>query len=111
MQILIDAIGDLPIPAVDGALLIRVTHAGVNPFDYKLVDQLSVTSRYPFILGLDFAGVVERVPTAERDLHAGDRVFGIARTHGSYAEYTTVASGLKLEPFARIPNRQQDGSR
>jgi NADPH:quinone reductase-like Zn-dependent oxidoreductase len=43
-------------------------HAGVNPVDYKLVDQLTATSRYPFILGLDFAGVVERVPAAERDL-------------------------------------------
>jgi NADPH:quinone reductase-like Zn-dependent oxidoreductase len=102
------ALHDLPIPAADGALLIRVTHAGVNPVDYKLIDQLSAASRYPFILGLDFAGVVERVPPGEHDLRAGNRVFGIARTHGSYAEYTAVASGLKLEPFARIPETVTD---
>lgn len=102
------ALHDLPVPAADGALLIRVTHAGVNPVDYKLVDQLTATSRYPFILGLDFAGVVERVPAGERDLHAGDRVFGIARTHGSYVEYTAVAPGVQLEPFARIPDAVTD---
>jgi NADPH:quinone reductase-like Zn-dependent oxidoreductase len=102
------ALHDLPIPAADGALLIRVTHAGVNPVDYKLVDQLTATSRYPFILGLDFAGVIKRVPTGERDLHAGDRVFGIARTHGSYVEYTAVATGVQLEPVARIPDTVTD---
>jgi NADPH2:quinone reductase len=101
------ALHDLPVPAADGELLIRVTHAGVNPVDYKLVDQLTATSRYPFILGLDFAGVVERVP-GEGALHAGDRVFGIARTHGSYVEYTAVAPGVQLEPFAHIPDAVTD---
>jgi len=102
------ALHDLPIPAANGALLIRTTHAGVNPFDYKLVDQLTATSRYPFVLGVDFAGVVERVPAGERDLRAGERVFGIARTHWSYAEYTAVAPGVQIEPFARIPEAVTD---
>ncbi len=102
------ALQDLPIPAANGALLIRTTHAGVNPFDYKLVDQLTATSRYPFVLGVDFAGVVERVPAGERDLRVGERIFGIARTHGSYAEYTAVAPGVQIEPFARIPEAVTD---
>lgn len=97
------AIHDLPVPTADGAFLIRVTYAGVNPVDYKLVEQLTPASKYPFVLGLDFAGVVERVPSGERDLYAGDRIFGIARTHGTYAEYTAVAPGAKTEPLARIP--------
>lgn len=84
------AIHDLPVPAADNALLMRVTYAGVNPIDYKLVDRLTASSTYPFVLGADFAGVVERVPAGESIFHIGDRIFGMARTHGSYAEYTSV---------------------
>ena len=102
------AIHDLPIPAVDGAFLIRVRYAGVNPIDYKLLERLTATSTYPFVVGIDFAGVVERVPKGERELRAGDRIFGTARTHGAYAEYTAVAPGVKTEPLARIPDDVTD---
>jgi NADPH:quinone reductase-like Zn-dependent oxidoreductase len=102
------AIHDLPIPAVDGAFLIRVRYAGVNPIDYKLLERLTATSTYPFVVGMDFAGVVERVPKGERELRAGDRVFGTARTHGAYAEYTAVAPSVKTEPLARIPDDVTD---
>jgi NADPH2:quinone reductase len=102
------AIHDLPIPAADGAFLIRVRYAGVNPVDYKLLEQLTATSTYPFVMGIDFAGVVERIPTGERDLHTGDRIFGMARSHGAYAEYTEVAPGVKTEPLARIPDGVTD---
>jgi NADPH2:quinone reductase len=102
------AIHEVPIPVADGAFLIRVTYAGVNPIDYKLLERLTATSTYPVVMGIDFAGVVERVPTGERDLHTGDRIFGMARTHGAYAEYTAVAPGVKTEPLARIPNGVTD---
>jgi NADPH:quinone reductase-like Zn-dependent oxidoreductase len=102
------AIHDLPIPAEDGAFLVRVRYAGVNPIDYKLLERLTATSTYPFVMGIDFAGVVERVPAGERDLHAGDRVFGLARTHGAYAEYTAVGPGVKAEALARIPDGVTD---
>jgi NADPH2:quinone reductase len=102
------AIHDLPIPAEDGAFLVRVRYAGANPIDYKLLERLTATSTYPFVMGIDFAGVVERVPAGERDLHAGDRVFGMARTHGAYAEYTAVGLGVKAEALARIPDGVTD---
>jgi NADPH:quinone reductase-like Zn-dependent oxidoreductase len=102
------AILDLPVPATDGAIVVRVSYAGVNPLDYKLIEQLGPTSSYPFVVGVDFAGVVERVPSAESDLHAGDRVFGTARTHGTYAEYTAVALGATSGPFARTPDGVSD---
>jgi NADPH2:quinone reductase len=54
------AIHDLPIPAANDAFLIRVRYAGVNPIDYKLLDRLTATSTYPFVMGIDFAGVIER---------------------------------------------------
>ena len=59
-------------------------------------------------MGIDFAGVAERVPAGDHGLQAGDRVFGMARTHGSYAEYTAAAPGATLEPVARIPDGVTD---
>jgi NADPH:quinone reductase-like Zn-dependent oxidoreductase len=102
------AICDLPIPAAEGAFLIRVKYAGVNPVDGNLVEQLTAASTYPFVLGIDFAGVVERLPAGESDFHVADRVFGIARTHGSYAEYTAVLPGVNTEPLTRIPDDVTD---
>jgi NADPH:quinone reductase len=102
------AIHDLPIPSADGAFLIRVRYAGVNPIDYKLVERLTAASRYPFVLGADFAGVIERVPSGAHDFRIGDRIFGMARTHGAYADYTAIAPGVKTDPFAAIPKGVTD---
>ena len=84
-------------------VLIRVRFAGVNPLDSNLLGRLTAASSYPFVVGIDFAGVAERVPAGDHGLQAGDRVFGMARTHGSYAGYTAAAPGVRAEPVARIP--------
>ncbi len=97
------SVHDLPVPAADGAVLIRVRFAGVNPLDNNLLGRLTAASSYPFVVGIDFAGVAERVPAGNHGLQAGDRVFGMARTRGSYAEYTAAGPGATLEPVARIP--------
>src|SRR5580692_547450 len=102
------ALYDLPIPSPDSAFLIRVTYAGINPLDNNLVERLTATSKYPFVLGVDFAGIVEHAPEGELSLRVGERVFGMARTHGAYAEYTAVAPGVKTEPLARIPDGVTD---
>jgi D-arabinose 1-dehydrogenase-like Zn-dependent alcohol dehydrogenase len=85
-----------------------VAYAGVNPLDINNLARLTASSAYPFVLGIDFAGVVERVPAGASDLHVGDRVFGMARTHGAFAEYTAVALGAKAEPLAPIPDGVTD---
>jgi NADPH:quinone reductase len=102
------AVHDLPIPDAAGAFLIRVSYAGVNPLDSNLLERLTATSTYPFVMGIDFAGVIEHGAAGASDLRAGERVFGMARTHGSYAEYTAVAPGVKSEPLARIPDGVTD---
>jgi NADPH:quinone reductase len=102
------AIHDLPVPPADGAFLIRVSYAGVNPMDTKQLARLSASSTYPYIVGIDFAGVLERIPAGERDLKVGDRVLGLARTQGSYAEHTAMPIGVKIEPMARIPDGVTD---
>jgi NADPH:quinone reductase-like Zn-dependent oxidoreductase len=102
------SVHDLPVPAADGTVLIRVRFAGVNPLDSNLLGRLTAASSYPFVVGIDFAGVAERVPAGDHGLRAGDRVFGMARAHGSYAEYTAAAPGARLEPVARIPDGVTD---
>jgi NADPH:quinone reductase len=101
------AVHDLPIPDAADVFLIRVNYAGVNPLDSKLLERLAATSTYPFVMGIDFAGVIER-GVAASDLQVGQRVFGMARTHGAYAEYTAVAPGVKSEPLAPIPDGVSD---
>jgi len=85
---------DMPKPASD-EVLVKVNYASVNPMDWKLRDgsaknwiQLSM----PAILGIDFAGSVEKVGDKVSRFKTGDRVYGRAnfRNAGSYAEYVTV---------------------
>jgi NADPH2:quinone reductase len=97
------SVQEIAVPSADDAALIRVTFAGVNPVDCILIDQLSAASKFPFVAGLDFAGIIERASPHRPDLSAGDRVFGIARAHGSYAEYTVVSPSQEGEALARIP--------
>jgi NADPH:quinone reductase-like Zn-dependent oxidoreductase len=98
------SVQDLPVPAADGAFLLRVRFAGVNPVDNVNLERLTADSPYPYVAGIDFAGVAERVPAGQHGLRPGDRVFGMARTHGAYAEYTAVAPAARMEPLARIPD-------
>jgi NADPH:quinone reductase-like Zn-dependent oxidoreductase len=85
---------DVPQPA-PGEVLVKVSYASVNPMDWKIRDgsaknwiQLSM----PAILGIDFAGIVEKAGDKVSRFKAGDRVYGRAnfRKAGSYAEYVTV---------------------
>ena len=102
------SVQNLPAPAANGAVLIRVRFAGVNPLDNNLLGRLTTDSSYPFVVGIDFAGVAERVPAGDHGLRVGDRVFGMARTHGSYAEHTAVAMAAMMEPLAKIPDGVAD---
>ncbi len=102
------AVHELPVPGGDDAYLIRITYAGANPVDYKLLEQLEAASPYPYVVGADFAGVVEHIPAGGHGLRVGDRVFGEAWTHGAYAEFTAVAPGQPLEPVTRIPDGVSD---
>jgi NADPH:quinone reductase len=102
------SVQNLPVPAANDAVLIRVRFAGVNPLDNNLLGRLAAASSYPFVVGSDFAGVAEHVPAGDHDLRVGDRVFGMARTHGSFAEYTAVAPAAVMEPLAKIPDGVAD---
>ncbi len=92
---------ELPAPAA-AEILVRITAAGVNPIDWKARDRGDMA--LPFVMGRDFAGVVSKLGENVTKYREGERIFGIARAHGSYAEYTLVSEDDRLGPFAKIPD-------
>jgi hypothetical protein len=93
---------DVPIPEPqDREVLIRVGYAGVNPADTKARAGHSARGGYryrevgfPFVTGMDAAGIVERTGSHAEEFRQGDRVItwsaANGRTWGSYAEFMRV---------------------
>ncbi|MER6304677.1 NADP-dependent oxidoreductase [Streptomyces sp. NPDC001657] len=74
-----------------GQVRIRVRAASVNPLDIKIRSGLmagTVPARFPVLLGLDAAGVVDAVGEGA-DAAVGDEVLGVA-VGGSYGEYALL---------------------
>jgi NADPH:quinone reductase-like Zn-dependent oxidoreductase len=94
---------DMPMPQ-PGAhdVLVRVTAASVNPIDWKTLQRAD--RQLPFVLGQDFAGVVSATGNRVTKYREGERIFGIAREHGAYAEYTLVPEDDHAQPVAKIPD-------
>lgn len=94
---------DAPCPQVaDDEALIRVSAAGVNPFDWKVrAGYLAGWINYslPVILGWDVSGVVAAVGKNVKNLSIDQPVFARAdyTRNGTYAEYVTVQASL-VEP-------------
>lgn len=87
-------------------ILVRVTAAGVNPIDWKTRD--AGERRLPFVLGQDFAGIVADAGRHAHKYDVDERVFGIAREHGAYAELTVVPEDDSTQPIAKIPDALGD---
>jgi NADPH:quinone reductase-like Zn-dependent oxidoreductase len=96
-----------PVPGED-EILVRIRYAGVNPADWKVRDGLRGDRKFPLVLGSDFAGVVEAVGEGVTRFVPGDRVFGIASEHGTYAEYTVVLRPSAYAVIAKIPDGLSD---
>ena len=65
-----------------GEVRVKVQAAGLNPADYKLMANGVSSWRYPFIPGLDVAGVIDEVGEGVDEWNIGDAVF----YHGNYAQ-------------------------
>lgn len=96
---------DTPEPG-PGELRIRVAYAGVNPADWKNRQGMLAAFRpycFPYVLGFDAAGVVDRIGEGVEGFAPGDRVFTPTNHgqggQGSYAELV-IASADKV---AHIP--------
>lgn len=112
-------IGDMPDPVPGkNELLVEVKASSVNPVDYKVkrgdIKFLS-GSKFPKIVGSDFAGIVKSVPEGVNHLAPGDRVYGAVSVlfgkQGALAELVAVdvnrvskiPEGLSFSEAASLP--------
>lgn len=88
--------GDLPTPQPQpNQLLVRTRAVAVNPIDtYIRSGLIPVDLPQPFIVGCDFAGVVEAIGSEVRTFKVGDRVWGsnqgLLGRQGTFAEQIAV---------------------
>ncbi|MBI1827836.1 MAG: zinc-binding alcohol dehydrogenase family protein [Planctomycetes bacterium] len=90
-------VNDFPIPTpTANEVLIRLSHAALNPADRFLAENLyPAKPTFPHILGRDGCGVIERVGGEVRSYRVGDGVVllrnesGVTRP-GTFAEYVAV---------------------
>lgn len=86
---------DLPMPVPgDGQALVKVHAIGVNFIDIYYRTGLYPAAP-PVILGMEAAGVVERVAPGVKEVKPGDRV-AWAMHRGAYAEHAAVPAWLLL---------------
>lgn len=91
-------IDDIPRPTPGPReLLIRVTAAGVGPWDALIrAGKTAIKPPFPFILGSEFAGTVEQVGDAVSSFSIGDRVYGATNPEfiGGYTEFAVASAGM-----------------
>ncbi len=102
---------ELPVPQA-GQVLVRIKAAGVNPADWKMRQgyfKQFVPLQFPWIPGIEGAGIVEAVGLGVTGLKPGQRVFGLI--NNSYAEYAvapetdlvSAPDGFSFEQLAAVP--------
>lgn len=96
----------------EGQVLVELKATGVNPADWKMRQGLFKNYfplQFPWIPGLDAAGVVEAVGPGVTRFKPGDEVFGFL--NASYADYAVTAetelqhkpSNISFQEAASIP--------
>jgi NADPH:quinone reductase-like Zn-dependent oxidoreductase len=96
---------DLPEPhPQSGEIRLRMRAAGVNPMDWRVRDgaaaQFGQSARFPMILGLEGAGVVDEVGDAVDTFKSGDAVFGLfwpqVFEYGTFADFLVVPADARM---------------
>ena len=90
--------GEMPDPvAASGQVVVDIAAASVNGADWKVREGKSgQLSKFPYILGRDFSGVVSVVGPDVSDLRVGDEVFAVcdAGQEGAYAEKIAIKASI-----------------
>ncbi len=96
---------DPPEPGA-GEVRVRMSAAGLNPFDWKIADGVlkdAMPTRFPLVLGVDGAGYVDRVGPGTSRFVVGDPIFGQFLHSpvgiGTVAEYSTVPESIGVAKF------------
>jgi NADPH:quinone reductase-like Zn-dependent oxidoreductase len=98
--------GEMPDPvAAPGEIVVDIVAASVNGADWKVREGKSAQlSRFPYILGRDFSGVVSALGDGVTDLRIGDEVFGVCDVgqEGAYAEKIAVKAAIVTRKTAAL---------
>ena len=90
--------GEMPDPvAASGEVVVDIVAASVNGADWKVREGKSgQLSKFPYILGRDFSGVVSAVGEGVRDIGIGDEVFAVCDVgqEGAYAEKIAIKAAI-----------------
>ena len=106
-------VAEIPTPKPgQGQVLIKLRAAGMNPMDLWLASGAwkPMPATFPMVLGIDGAGIVEKLGEGTSRYSGGEHVFGqllIAPlgSAGTYAEYVAVSEDA---PLARVPTGLDD---
>jgi NADPH:quinone reductase-like Zn-dependent oxidoreductase len=98
--------GDVPDPvAQPGEVLVDVHAASVNGADWKVrTGAYAPITRFPYVMGRDFSGVVAGLGAGVTDFKVGDPVFGVVEqvNDGCYAEKMTIKSSIVARKPANL---------
>jgi NADPH:quinone reductase-like Zn-dependent oxidoreductase len=98
--------GDVPDPiAAPGEVVVDIVAASVNGADWKVREGKSgQLSKFPYILGRDFSGVVSALGDGVSDLHVGDEVFAVCDVgqEGAYAEKIAIKAAIVAKKTDRL---------
>ena len=93
----------IPEPKAD-EIRVKVHAVGLNPVDYKLVNGWGdVKWDFPVVLGLDVAGIIDKVGKNVTTFVQGDKVYyhgNLSKENGGFAEYACTTA----HTVSRIPN-------
>ena len=98
--------GVLPDPAAKrGEVIVDIHAASVNGADWKVRSGESYPqTKFPYVLGRDFSGVVSAVGEGVEDLAVGDPVFAVCDVgqEGAYAERIAIKAAIVARKPASI---------
>ena len=98
--------GEMPDPvAASGEVVVDIVAASVNGADWKVREgKSSQLSKFPYILGRDFSGVVSAVGEGVRDIGIGDEVFAVCDVgqEGAYAEKIAIKAAIVAKKTDRL---------
>jgi len=90
--------GDVPDPVAGvGEVVVAVHAASVNAADWKMrAGGYGTVSRFPYVPGRDFSGVVAALGEGVSDFNVGDPVFGVCDVgqEGAYAEKIAIKAAI-----------------
>src|SRR5947207_196895 len=102
--------GVLPDPAAKpGEVVVDIHAASVNGADWKVrAGESYPLTKFPYVLGRDFSGIVSAVAEGVKDFAVGDPVFAVCDVgqEGAYAEKIAIKSAIVAKKPTTLSHEQ-----